>query len=131
MKKDIKIPEPEGLYLAAVRTFNEELGENVWDIFLLNAGQNVKETMMIVLRGYSEDKKTSVMRKKLEALQPGSFGRLEFLREELLDFRNEYLVTWFEGSVMYEKNFVLEPGQVSEEQIEWIATLGMAGVLFS
>ena len=131
MKKDIEIPKPEGLFLVTVRVFHEELGEYVWDVFLLNAGRNTMETIMIVLRGYTADKKTSVMRRRLEELTPGSFARLEFLREELLDFQNEYLVTWFEGNVMYEKNFLLGPGEIREDQLSFIEQIGSEGILFS
>lgn len=131
MKKDIEIPKPEGLYLVASREFNEALGEAVWNIYLLNGGVHPMETIMVVLRGYKEDKKTSVMRKKLDRLEPGSFARLEFLREELLDFKNEYLVTYFEGNSMYEKNFMLEPGQVDEANVRPIEEMGIDGIAFS
>lgn len=131
MKKDIEIPEAEGVSLMAVEEFHEELGENVWNIFLWNTGEEALEMVMIVLRGISEDKQTSVMRKTLAELQPGSYARLEFLREELVDFRNEYLITYFKEGKMYEKNFILGAGLITRDLVTSIEGTDMKGILFS
>lgn len=130
MKKDIEIPIAEGVKLLAVQEFHEELGEKVWNIFLYNAGSRVMDTVMVVLRGSSEERRTSVMRKTLNRLDPGSYARLEFLREELLNFINEYLITYFDQGKMYEKNFKLSPGSVNEDSIKPIAETGLAGIVF-
>lgn len=130
MKKDIEIPKAEGVKLLAVKEFHKELGEKVWNIFLYNAGSRVMDTVMIVLRGSSEDRQTSVMRKSLNRLEPGSYARLEFLREELLGFKNEYLITYFDQDKMYEKNFLLAPGTIKEDHIKPIEETGLSGIVF-
>lgn len=131
MKKDIEIPREDGVQLVAVKDFHEELGEQVWNIFLFNESGHSLETVMVVLRGFSEAQKTSVMRKTLDRLEPGSLARLEFLRADLLEFRNEYLVTYFHQNAMYERNFVVEPGQISDEKIVPIEGTGLSGIVIS
>ena len=131
MKKDIEVPKTEGVKLFAVRDYNEELQEEVWNIFLYNARETPMDTIMIVLRGYTDDKQTSVMRKTLDRLEAGSYARLEFLRAELLSFRNEYLVTFFYDGKLYEKNFLLQPGQVAEANEEAIENTDLKGIVIS
>ncbi|THD69485.1 hypothetical protein E7Z59_03930 [Robertkochia marina] len=130
MRKDIEIPKAEGVRLLAVQEFHEELGEMVWNIYLYNAGSRVMDTVMVVLRGSSEDRETSVMRKSLSRLEPGSYARLEILREELLAFKNEYLITYFDQEKMFEKNFTLAPGTIKEDRIKPIEEAGLSGIVF-
>lgn len=130
MKKDIAIPEVSGVHLLALREPHEEMENPVWNIYLWNKGATDLETVIVVLRGASDDKKTSVMRRTLQKLEPGSYAKLEFLPDELLHFRNEYLVTFFMGNTMYEKDFVLEPGDISEEKIASVSLPGIQGILF-
>lgn len=130
MRKDIEIPEVKGLSLVALFEDHEELGKKVWNIYLLNSRKAAIDTIMVVLRGYTEDKKTSVMRRTLDKLAPDSLAHLEFLPENLLEFRNEYLVTFFEGNTMFEKNFILDPGALSVHKITDIPKLGTGGIIF-
>lgn len=130
MKKDIEIPEVNGLALLALYEYNDELGEKVWNICLFNEREATMDTVMVVLRGHADDKRTSVMRRTVAKLSPGSLARLEFLPENLLNFQNEYLVTFFEGNTMFEKNFILEPGVLSTEKLIDIPAVGKQGLRF-
>lgn len=130
MKKDIEIPEVKGVSLLALHEEHDELKEKVWNIYLANNRSQPLDTVMVVLRGYSEDKKTSVMRRTLENLDPGCFARLEFLPDELLDFRNEYLITFFEENTMYEKNFNIDPGSLNTGNLVDIPELDARGIRF-
>lgn len=130
MKKDIQIPEVKGVSLLALYEAQEGADAKVWNIYLLNSGAQTMETIMIVLRGASEDKKTSVMRRSLEKLDPGCFARLEFVPDELVSFRNEYLITYFQDNTMFEKNYTLEPGSLDTDAMINIPELGAQGIRF-
>lgn len=130
MKKDIQIPEVKGVSLLALHEAEEGSDHKLWNIYLLNSGDRAMETIMIVLRGASEDKKTSVMRRSLEKLDPGCFARLEFVPDELVGFHNEYLIAYFQDNTMFEKNYVLEPGSLNIESMVAIPELGTQGIRF-
>ncbi|WP_373057423.1 hypothetical protein [Zunongwangia sp. H14] len=129
MKKDIEIPKVEEVHVAAVREFNEEFQTKEWNAYLINNRDDALEMVLIVARGKSTKKKTSVMRHKLERLPAHSYAKIEFIQDEVLQLDNEYLVTFFAENKMYEKKFSFKKNSVSTSRIGDLPVIPKKGIL--
>ncbi|HEY9186111.1 MAG TPA: hypothetical protein VIM94_12375 [Salegentibacter sp.] len=129
MKKDINIPEVEGVYLAAVKQFNRDFRAEEWNAYLINDRDDTLEMVLIVSRGFSGKDQTSVMRHKIEKLPPKSFAKVEFLQEEVLALNNEFQVTFFTENKMFEKKFVFRKNTINEKALREIPLIPEKGIL--
>ena len=68
MKKDIQIPSVENVYLAVVNEYNDIYKTQDWNAYIINDKDVDLEMVLIVTSGYSDDKMTSIFRKKLDKL---------------------------------------------------------------
>ncbi len=85
--------------------------------------------VLVLSQGADENRKTSTMRHKIDKLPTQSFARVELMQEEVLDLDNSFKVTFFEGTRMHEKDFLLKKGSVKEGNLRHIDILGKRGVL--
>ncbi len=129
MKKDIDIPVAEGVYLAAVRQFNEVLEADEWNAFLINTRSDALEMILIVSRGYAGETKTSIMRHKLDSLPAKSFAKVEFLQDEVLQLNNEFALTFFAEGKMFEKKFLFRKNTVNENALRELPLIPNKGIL--
>ncbi|MFK7749201.1 MAG: hypothetical protein AB8B65_12470, partial [Kordia sp.] len=106
MKKDIEIPKIEGVYMAVVQEYNEIYKTDDWNAYIINENEVDLEMVLIVSHGYDADRKTSVMRHKLDKLPAKSYAKAEWLQEDVFALNNEFRVTFFEGSKMYDKKYL-------------------------
>lgn len=129
MKKDIEIPEVEGVFIAAVLEENKEFGTRDWNAYLINANPVPLEMILIVSRGYDGNRTTAVMRHKIKVLPAKSYAKIEYLQDEVLELNNEFLLSFFEGNKMYEKTFILEKHSVKESDITELPVMNLKGIL--
>ena len=64
MKKDIQIPEVSNVLVAVVKEFNNEFQCEDWNAYIINTKKADLEMILIVSKGYDEDKgiETAVLR---------------------------------------------------------------------
>lgn len=129
MKKDIEIPEVEGVYLAVVREYNEIFKTEDWYVYLLNQNNHPLEIVLLVSSGKDGHKETSVMRHKIDLLPANSFAKVELVQEEILKLNNRFQVTFFQENKMFEKTFELGKNVAKEGNLRFIEILGKRGVL--
>lgn len=129
MKKDIEIPEVEGVFIAVVLEDNPEFRSRDWNAYIINSKPVPLEMVLIVSRGFDKKKSTATMRHTVKVLPARSFAKVEYLQDEVLEVNNEFLVTFFEGNRMYEKTFVLQKNSVKESAIKEIPVMKMKGIL--
>lgn len=129
MKKDIEIPEVKDIHLAAVKEFNEEFQSEDWNVHLINDGKKDVEMVLIVSRGYDKNRETSVMRHKMERLPSKSFAKVEFLQEDVLQLNNEFRVSYFLDSKMYDRKFVFKKNTIRESSLKEIPLIPKKGIL--
>lgn len=134
MKEELKGPDVENVYVAIV----QELGENdviVYDVYLLNESEDVLEQILITSKGYAEPKEngekveTTTLRKDLGGLIPYSAQKVEPIMEDVMALTNEYWVCFWIGNKMYDKKFVVQANLIKEENLKYIPTLNLKGVL--
>lgn len=129
MKEDIHIPKVEGVYIAVVNEYNEIYKTHDWNAYIINDKEVDLEIVLIVTSGYSQDKTTSVFRKKLDKLPAKSYAKIELMQEELFVLNNQFKVTFFEGKTMYEKTYLFRKNTINSQALRPIPLMDLSGVM--
>ena len=129
MKKDIHIPKVKDVSIAIVHDYNDTYQSYDWNAYIINEKCVDLEMVIVVTKGYSENKKTAAFRKKIERLPAKSFAKIEMLLEGVLSINNRFDVTFFEDNTLFEKSFEFRKNTVSEKALELIPIMNLKGVL--
>lgn len=129
MRKDIEIPKAENVHIVAVKEWDKDFTEQQWYIYLVNNREDEIETVLVLSRGKSEDKKTSTLRHGLGKIKPKTSVKVEFIPTEVLGFTNEYLVIFFAENKLFERKFTFKPNSISEEKVTALSVLESEGIL--
>jgi hypothetical protein len=129
VKKDIEIPEVEGVYVAAVREENKAFRSQDWNAYLINDKNMPIEMVLIIARGYDGKDLTSTMRHSIKLLPAKSYAKIEFMQDDVLRLNNEFLVTFFEDNRMYEKKFTFRKNTVKEGAAAKLPVIPEKGIL--
>lgn len=133
MKEELKGPEVKDVFVAIVQELGEE-NTIVHDVYLLNESEDVLEQVLITSKGYATNEKnekveTTTLRKDLGGLIPFSAQKVEPIMEDVMALTNEYWVCFWIGNKMYDKKFVVQANLLKEENLKYIPTLNLKGVL--
>jgi len=131
LKKDIHIPEVKDVYIAVVHEYNDTYKVYDWNAYIINDKSVDLEMVIIVTKGYSEDKKTATFRKKIEALPAKSYTKIEMLLEDVLSINNLFNVSFFEDNKLFEKAFEFRKNTINENALQQIPLMKLKGVLKS
>jgi len=128
MRKDIEIPEVKNIHIAAVKEWDEAFLNQSWNVYLINNSHLTMEVTIVVSRGSKGDRKTATLRHGLGIIEPKTFRKVEFIAEEVLPFKNEFLLTFFSEGKLYDRNFTFEPYSISEENLRVVPLFESDGV---
>ena len=134
MRQELEGPKVENIAVAVVEEFTE-LKERVYNVYLLNLGEEIIEGVMITSKGYGTDYetgekiKTSTLRHSLEILLPNEAAKIEPIMEDVFGIANEFWVSYWNNDVMFDKKFVFVPESITEENMKLISMLGNKGVM--
>jgi len=132
MKKDILFEPVEGISIA-IATVDNELGQPVWNVYLINNNTYYLDNVIVASKGYGsvegEEIKTSVLRHMFEQVEPKSFVKIEPIDPAIFHIYNEYWVSYYIGKSIYDKKFIFVPDSIEESNLIQIAMLNMRGVL--
>ncbi len=133
MKKDIVIPEVENVFLAAVQEWSDDFMEKVWYAYLVNDSDFKLDSVMIVSKAFGtidgEIKKTSLLRHAFMEIPPVSVAKVEMIEKSVTTLNNEFMVTFFIGNTLYDKNFIFKANSISEKNVEEVPILFVDGVI--
>lgn len=129
MKKDIEIPKVEDVYLAVVNEYNDIYKTQDWNAYIINDKDVDLEMILIVTSGFSEDKMTSIFRKKLDKLPKKSYAKIELMQEELFALNNQFKVSFFEGNTMFDKTYTFRKNTINLKALQEIPLMKAKGVL--
>ncbi|WP_303316834.1 hypothetical protein Q4Q34_08495 [Flavivirga abyssicola] len=129
MKKDIQIPKVEGVYIAIVNEYNDIYKTQDWNAYIINDKDIDLEMILIVTSGYSENKTTSIFRKKLDKLPKKSYAKIELMQEELFALNNTFKVSFFEGNTMFDKTYLFRKNTINLKALQPVPLIGVKGVL--
>lgn len=128
MKNDIDFYVADKVQLVVVNEWDTDFLSKTWNVYLLNLRNDTIETVLIVSRGNSDDKKTSTLRHGLGNMMPQTKSKVEMLPEELFGFTNEYLLTFFAEGKLYERRFVFEANSITEAALVEIPLMEIEGI---
>lgn len=129
MKKDIQIPEVVDVFVAVVQEQHPEYKTDDWNAYIINNKDVDLETVLIVSKGYSEDKVTPVMRHTIKLLPSRSYAKIEFMQNDVLELNNEFKVTFFEGNQMLDKTYLFRKNTINTKALQTIPLMQLKGVL--
>jgi hypothetical protein len=133
MKKDIEIPQVQNVTLAVVKESSK--GPEEWKVYLINNNDFPIENTLVASQGYGEKEgekqKTSTLRHFLETVPAKGSALIEPIDPSVFHLTNEYWVSYYIGSQIYDKRFVFVPETICEENLIFIKELEMEGVLHS
>lgn len=129
MRKDIQIPEVKDVFVVAVKEWDKEFLAQQWYVYLVNNTETILSTVLVMSRGNDSDRKTSTLRHGLGEVPAKSTTRIEILPEEVLGFKNEYLLTYFnQQGLLHDKTFVFEPFAIDSKNAQELPLMGQEGV---
>ena len=130
MKKDIDFSPVTGVDLVIAQSGLEN--STGWDVYIINRNLIELTNVMITSKGYGEvngeEKKTAVLRHRIEKLDEQSFQRVEPIDESVFKLNNEYWVSYFIVDQVFDKKFIFVPDSITKENLQYIPELDMMGV---
>jgi len=129
VKKDIKVPEVKGVYIAVVHEYNDIYKTEDWNAYIINDKLIDLDMVLIVSEGYSETKKTATFRKRLDKLPAKSYAKIELLQEDLFALNNTFKVSFFEGNTMLDKTYLFRKNTINVKALQPIPLMDVKGVL--
>ncbi len=133
MRKDITIPKVENVYVAAIQEWNDDFMDKTWYAYLVNDGAEKLETVMVVSNASGiidgESRKTSMLRHAYVEVLPNTAVKIELIEDSVLVLDNSFMVTYFIGSTLYDKNFVLKARSITTDNLQEVPVIFKDGVL--
>lgn len=129
MKKDIHIPKVEDVFVAVVQEQHPEYNTDDWNAYIINNKDVDLDTVLIVSKGYSEEKITPIMRHSIQLLPARSYAKIEFMQNDVLALNNEFKVTFFEGNLMLDKTYLFRKNTINTKALQTIPLMQLKGVL--
>lgn len=133
MKKDIIIPKVENVFMAAVQEWSDDFMEKVWYMYLVNDSDFDLDSVMVVSKAFGtidgEMKKTSLLRHAFVKIPAVSVVKVEMVEKSVLALNNEFMVTYFIGSTLYDKKFTFRTNTINEKATEEVPILFVNGVI--
>ncbi|MCY7351138.1 MAG: hypothetical protein LH606_10780 [Cytophagaceae bacterium] len=137
MKKDIQFPLVEGVKIAIARKINA-INQPEWQVFLINRNRQTLTNVFVTSKGYGVKdeiqkdevhQKTSTLRHFFAEVPSGSHHLIEPIDPHLFHLTNEFWVSYYIGSQLYDKKFIFVPDSITEANLIPIQALGLEGVL--
>jgi hypothetical protein len=131
MKADIKIPNVENVFLAAVAEWSDDFLENIWNVYIINDSDYLIDNVMVVSSASGkidgEMKKTSLLRHAFLEIPAVSVQKVEMIEKNVVQLNNEFMVTYFLNGSLYDKKFIFKKNFPDKEEIEEIPILFVDG----
>ena len=132
MLKDIPKLVVENIIVAVVPEENE-LGEQIWSVYLVNLYDQKIEGVLVSSKGYGsrngEEVKTSTLRHFIGIIEPKDYAKIELIIKDVFGLSNEYWISFYLGKDMYDKKYVFLPESITEENLTAIPVLNKKGVM--
>jgi hypothetical protein len=132
MLKDIPQLTVENIIVAIVREPNDE-GELIWNAYLVNLYDEEIRGVLVSSKGYGHyegrDVKTSILRHLIGNIDPKDYAKIEPIMDNLFGLSNEFWVSFYKDSHMYDKKYIFLPETICEENMTVIPVLNKRGVM--
>lgn len=132
MIKDL--PKNEVTDIAVAVALEGESSESkTWYVYLFNLKKEPIENVLITSKGYGEKNgeqvKTSTLRHMIPLLNAGSFKLIEPIDEETFGLSNEYWVSYYIGTQIFDKKFIFLPESIVDTNFIKLPLVNKPGVM--
>ncbi|MCC6599274.1 MAG: hypothetical protein IT223_01205 [Crocinitomicaceae bacterium] len=133
MKRDIILPDAKDIAIAIVPAAGNE--KDHWQVFFINLNPVPVDTVLIQAQGMttgkeSNEKTTAPVRFMLPALPALSARQFEVLVSESLTTSHRYWVSYYIGSLLYEKKIMVTQQELEKGKLHILPVLEKEGMLF-
>jgi hypothetical protein len=114
---------------------NEEKTAEVYNVYILNQKSEPIDDVLVSSRGYGQNKSTgekitsSTLRHYIGTVKKKSFAKIEPIIEEVFGINNEYWVSFYVGSKIFDKKFIFLPETIVDENMVIVPLIEKTGVL--
>jgi hypothetical protein len=132
MKLSELLKEAKDIEIAAVPETLID-GSTAWYIYIINKGKNNIKNVMIQSNGRGEidawPVNTSTLRHFIDSIPAGGVSKVEMLVEEVFFLENQYWVSYYVGTSIFDSQLVFAPNSISIDNCKHIDILNNNGVL--
>ncbi|PIF00717.1 MAG: hypothetical protein CR994_05010 [Maribacter sp.] len=129
MKKDIEIPIVKDVYIALTQEWNDDFLEKKWNAHIINDRDTPIDMVLVVSKGYDENRETSTMRHSIAIMATKSYAKIELVQDDVIELDNEFFVTFFADGKLYERKFIFSKNSITEENLVDIPLIHKPGIL--
>lgn len=135
MKKDIIFHPVKGIQVAIVKSVADDHTEE-WNVIVINRNDQPVTSVFVTSKGYGNsesgtntDQRTSTLRHFFPEIPAGEHVVVEPILPDVFHLNNEFWVSYFIGSQIYDKKFIFVPDSIVEANMMTIDPPGLEGVL--
>jgi len=132
MKSDLPENTVEDIAMAVVLMSETPEVKN-WTVYLVNLKNEPITNVLISSKGYGEKDgkqvKTSVLRHFIGDMEAQSFSGVEAIDPEVFGLTNEYWLSYYIGSTIYDKKFIFLPESIIDSNLIKIPLVNRPGVM--
>ena len=132
MIKDLPENNVEDIAVA-VALEKESAETKLWYVYLINLKNEPIENVLITSKGYGEKNgeqvKTSTLRHMFPLVAAGASLLIEPIDEQTFGLNNEYWISYYIGSNIYDKKFIFLPESIVEMNFIRLPVLNKPGVM--
>jgi hypothetical protein len=104
-----------------------------WTVYLVNLKNEPITNVLISSKGYGEKDgkqvKTSILRHMVGDMEANSFAGVEAIDPEVFGLTNEYWLSYYIGSTIYDKKFIFLPESIIDSNLIKIPLVNRPGVM--
>ncbi|SES25243.1 hypothetical protein [Pedobacter rhizosphaerae] len=132
MKADLPENLVEDIAMAVVLMGETPEVKN-WTVYLVNLKDQPITNVLISSKGYGEKDgkpvKTSVLRHFIGDMEAHTFAGVEAIDPEVFGLTNEYWLSYYIGSTIYDKKFIFLPESIIDSNLIKIPLVNRPGVM--
>ncbi|RYG15676.1 MAG: hypothetical protein EOO07_14875 [Chitinophagaceae bacterium] len=117
----------------AVALESENIESKSWYVYLINLKKEPIENVLVTSKGYGEKDgeqvKTSTLRHMFTKVEPGTFVIIEPIDEQTFGLNNEYWLSYYIGTEIYDKKFIFLPESIVDMNLIKLPVVNKPGVM--
>src|ERR1700749_1467683 len=117
----------------AVALEGESIESKTWYVYLINLKKEPIENVLITSKGYGEKDgeqvKTSTLRHMFPVVPNGTYKLIEPIDEQTFGLNNEYWVSYYIGTQIYDKKFIFLPESIIDSNFIKLPVVNKPGVM--
>jgi len=117
----------------AVALEKESAESKLWYVYIINLKKVPIKNVLITSKGYGEKNgapvKTSTLRHMFPVVENGSYKLIEPIDEQTFGLNNEYWLSYYIGTEIYDKKFIFLPESIVDVNFIKLPVINKVGVM--